>query len=165
MDMDMDMDMAHSHPTAPTSLHHRYVDGELISHKLQPLPPPKTDHKYHVYCSERNPGAAALMKELAETRGFTLNMSGAGLTRSPSMLARSTSVLSKSPAKVKPTKAQSTEKLFVTASADGLLECDNMLLYLTSQTWTRGEASEALAEEVRRAMGLGVHLLLAHESE
>jgi len=38
-----------------------------------------------------------------------------------------------------------------------------MLLYLRGDTWTRGEASEALAEEVRRAMDLGSHILLAHE--
>ena len=38
-----------------------------------------------------------------------------------------------------------------------------MLLYLTSQTWTRGEASEALGRELMRAMDLNVNVLLVHE--
>jgi hypothetical protein len=39
-----------------------------------------------------------------------------------------------------------------------------MLLYLTAQTWTQGEPSAALAEEIRTALNRGVHVLLAHES-
>ena len=35
--------------------------------------------------------------------------------------------------------------------------------YLTSQTWTRGAESAALAAEITQAMDLGVHVLLAHE--
>ena len=38
-----------------------------------------------------------------------------------------------------------------------------MLLYLTSQTWTRGKESGALADELRTALDLGVHVLLSHE--
>ena len=38
-----------------------------------------------------------------------------------------------------------------------------MLLYLTSETWTRGIESPLLAAEVLKAMDLGVHILLAHE--
>ena len=53
--------------------------------------------------------------------------------------------------------------LKVTSSLAHLSECDHMLLYLTTQTWTRGEASEAFAAEVAQAMDLGVHVLLAHE--
>jgi len=41
--------------------------------------------------------------------------------------------------------------------------CDNVLLYLTSLTWTRGEESDALGQEVAKAMDAGVHVLLAHE--
>jgi hypothetical protein len=55
--------------------------------------------------------------------------------------------------------------LFVTTDTDRLAQCEHLLLYLNSQTWTRGDRSEAFAEIVRRAMDLGVHLLLAHESE
>ena len=37
------------------------------------------------------------------------------------------------------------------------------LLYLTSQTWTRGDESDALAAEIAKAFDLDVHVLLAHE--
>lgn len=43
------------------------------------------------------------------------------------------------------------------------MNCLDVLLYLTGQTWTRGEESTALAEEIRKAMDLGVHVLLVHE--
>ena len=53
----------------------------------------------------------------------------------------------------------------MTTHVERLAECDHLLLYLTSQTWTRGEeASGALATVILRAMDLGVHVLLAHES-
>ena len=45
-----------------------------------------------------------------------------------------------------------------------LLECEQMLLYLTKDTWTSGPASEALANEVEVAMTAGVRLLLVHEA-
>ena len=56
------------------------------------------------------------------------------------------------------------ETLFATTDADRLAECEHMLLYLKGLTWTRGEASEALAEDERRARKLGVHVLLTPES-
>ena len=34
-------------------------------------------------------------------------------------------------------------------NSDVLLQCEQMLLYLTCDTWTRGEVSQALAREVR----------------
>lgn len=49
------------------------------------------------------------------------------------------------------------------SNADELHQCDHVLLYLNGLTWTSGETSDALAAEVRRAMDLGVPLLLAHE--
>ena len=38
-----------------------------------------------------------------------------------------------------------------------------MLLYLTRGTWTRGEASSRLGDQVLMAMEMGIHVLLAHE--
>jgi hypothetical protein len=137
----------------PDALGTTYVDGELISHELKALPPPTKMHKYHVCCSARNPGALALMHELAGERGFELTLSAEGAVDLGER--RKSAAHSQSEAEV----------LFVTENTNRLAECDHLLLYLTSQTWTRGdEASEALADEVRRAMDVGVHVLLAHES-
>jgi len=44
-----------------------------------------------------------------------------------------------------------------------LPSCDHMLVYLTKLTWASGSLSAAFAADVRRAMDLGVHLLLVHE--
>jgi hypothetical protein len=54
-------------------------------------------------------------------------------------------------------------KLAVAHGVDALGACDRMLVYLTARTWTSGEASDALAREVARAMDAGVRLLLVHE--
>jgi hypothetical protein len=50
-----------------------------------------------------------------------------------------------------------------TSEIDELAECEHMIVLLTYETWTRGEASTAFAREVARAMRLGVHCLLIHE--
>lgn len=44
-----------------------------------------------------------------------------------------------------------------------LPDCECMLIYLTSRTWTSGEQSVAFAAEVHHALDLHVRLLLAHE--
>ena len=44
-----------------------------------------------------------------------------------------------------------------------LQSCDVVLIYLTGLTWTSGDASEAFAHELRRAMDVGVDYVLAHE--
>jgi hypothetical protein len=44
-------------------------------------------------------------------------------------------------------------------------ECEHMLVYLTSDTWTRGKESDALAAEICTAIECGVHRLLVHEVE
>ena len=41
--------------------------------------------------------------------------------------------------------------------------CQHMLVHLSSETWTRGEDSDALAKEVHDAKQKGVHWLKAHE--
>jgi len=167
-----------------------YVDGELIWQTHKPLPPPKRKHIFHVCCSEHNLGAFALMEELAEVQGFTLDLPDEGkgacgafgefssAVASPAR-ASADSPARRSSADRRPSSAGQEpsfmgflqeagqqlqgEVLVVTKSIDSLAECDHLLLYLTSQTWTRGEASEELADEVLRAMDLGVHVMLAHE--
>ena len=135
-----------------------YVDKELVSTKIKPLPPPKDGHAYHVYCSELNPGAAALMKEVADKHDWKISMPTEAKGRRRSSASPIAGMVSmKARAKGEPT-------LFATTNIDRLTECDHMVLYLTGQTWTRGTASEALAAELTKAMDEGIHILLAHES-
>merc|ERR1711988_1561930 len=54
-------------------------------------------------------------------------------------------------------------RLHVTRNALELAACEHMLLYLHRDTWTSGLTSAALAQEVKQAMDLGVHILLVHE--
>jgi hypothetical protein len=155
-----------------------YVDGELVSLKLKALPPPKVVNDsaaarrlggacgFHVYCSKLNPGALALMQELSEKRGFTFQLESIEALWSPSRPARASAmVLSPRSRLLKRRRSLKMNILQVTEDAHHLAVCEHMLLYLTSQTWTRGEASDALAKEVLKAMDLGVHVMLAHESE
>ena len=53
--------------------------------------------------------------------------------------------------------------LYMTTDAANLSQCKHMLLHLTSKTWTRGDESDALGQEVEMALSMGVHVLLAHE--
>ena len=113
------------------------VKSDVICPRGTPLLPPKDGHRYHVYCSPLNPGAIVLMKEVARERGFHLHMPGA------------------------PLEATASNVLHITTQAAHMGECDHFLLYLTAQTWTRGDQSEAFGAEVSHAMDLGVHVLLA----
>lgn len=49
-----------------------YVDKEISSSKLKPLPPPRDGEAFHVIVSGNNPGAMALLQEVAGARGFRL---------------------------------------------------------------------------------------------
>ena len=113
-----------------------YMDKELINQKLKPLPPPTA--RFHFYCSPLNLGALEIMQEVARERGFECRTEDAP-------------------------DAPKTPTLLLTSDVAKFDACDHMLLYLTSQTWTRGEASEALGKELMQAMDLGVNVLLAHE--
>lgn len=113
-----------------------YVDSELSSQRHKPLKTPREEH--HVYCSPLNHGALALMEEVAQERGFTLLVDQA--------------------------KERNTRQdLHVSSKRQNLPACDQMLLYLTSLTWTSGAASVALGKELDEALDRGVVVLLAHE--
>jgi hypothetical protein len=142
-----------------------YVDGELISRKLRALPPPQMKHKYHVCCSERNPGALGLVTELSEQRGIPMQLESPVAPLVEGLVQPIASLVQPRTRTRSRRRRAHAETLCVTTNVDRLAECDHLLLYLTSLTWTRGEASEALAGEVMRAMDLGVHVLLTHESE
>jgi len=108
-----------------------------------------------VYCSSLNPGSLALMKELARERNLH-PLVGVESTKQqhPSSFGRRLS-----------SARGSTPRSTLHLATDNamLASCDHMLLYLTSQTWTRGAESDALAGEVEEALELGIHILLAHE--
>ena len=55
------------------------------------------------------------------------------------------------------------EPLRVTQKLPELDQCEHMLVYLTSATWTRGATSVAFAIEVCEALRKGVHLMPVHE--
>ena len=64
--------------------------------------------------------------------------------------------------------ALSLQKLFLptlmwTSEPEHLHDCEHMALPASSYTWTRGEASDALAHEVCEAMRMGVHVIICHE--
>jgi hypothetical protein len=132
-----------------------WLDNELISQlPLRPLEKPKVS--YHLYVSPLNPGAMALVEEFAQHHEFKLekkkyeNRGQAGEAKDA--LRR----LGRGDTKV-------VQILNVTDQVKELAECDHMLLYLTSQTWTRQEESNALAAELTQAMNSNVHVLLVHE--
>jgi len=52
----------------PVNASATYVDRELISQKLKPLPLPS--EAFHVYCSAINPGLIELLEEVGRERGF-----------------------------------------------------------------------------------------------
>jgi len=114
-----------------------YVDREIVSATLKPLPPPRAC--FHVFCSQLNPGAMALMEEVSRSRGFQLQFGPVA------------------------TAKKEANVLHVTDDSDQLRSCDHMLLYLTAQTWTRPFESTALRDELLLALELGVHVQLAHE--
>ena len=115
-----------------------YMQGEVGN---QTLVPPALTHgrTRHLYCSPHNLGAEGIgveLNELFRRRG--------GKSRGRRSIAGSA-------------------PLKMTTSFAELEQCEHMLLYLTSATWTTAEHSISFAREVAQAQRLGVHLLLVHE--
>jgi len=129
-----------------------YVQGEMTNQRPALLEPTA---KHHVFTSSNNPGARELMHELAERLGMEVVVNGEESSNLLDVRKRR--------------RSYNLNRLLVTTHIGELRECDHMLLYLTSETWTRAEppgpdcGSSLLAEEVRQAMDAGVHLQLAHE--
>jgi len=120
----------------PDAAGNTFLAREIVSQSLKPLRAPNAH--YHVYCSSHNHGAIQLAMEVSGERGFTLQSKGQETART-------------------------VNALYTTTEVSNLAECDHMLLYLTSRTWTQGETSAALSEELQKALDLGVHILLVHE--
>ena len=144
------------------SLHQKSSDGSCHpwltcnkrgSRRRKPaLPPPRAGCRFHLYCSPNNSGALQLCEEvqafLAEA-GPSSTLLWTGHTSTDQ------------------TRKNDAGQLFgrrATGVAEAQLACEQMLLYLNADTWTSGQASKFLAEEVTSAMASGVRLLLVHEA-
>ena len=97
------------------------VRSELVSQPVDPLPLPKDGYQFHAYTSLLNPGAAALMVEVAQARSLVLQLSSDlhkdGVRTAAQLKAED----------------QSHNVLFITDDASDMAQCEHMLLYLTSQ--------------------------------
>jgi len=129
-----------------------YLRREIINEKIVCPPPTK---RYHVYCSRNNPGAIEMLKEFAKSQGLTLKFA-------PSRLAPARRRSSSRPDEQIRANVQNTT-VYATHDIEQIDECDSMLVYLTSRTWTRGDASCMFGFEVGRAMDADIPLLLVHE--
>ena len=139
-----------------------FVQGELISQELPPLQAPKLGNAHHVYCSAQNPGAIELMAEVATRRGLAFK-SGQGVGSLTRKASTTSTLVPKRKGSSKTAAALQVNVLHATDDFECVDKCEHMLLYLNGQTWTRGEDSTALADEVIKAMDKGVHILLTHE--
>lgn len=55
-------------------------------------------------------------------------------------------------------------ELRTTSDATSMAQCTHILVYLTSRTWKSSDAAAKFAMEVEKAIDVGCHLLLAHET-
>jgi len=123
-----------------------FVQGELANQQPSLREPMGT---FHVYCSEHNLGALALMGELATVMNLGLQVNA---------------VKQRTRQQERSSSSQQLDQLRVSSEVAALHICDNMLVYLNDQTWTRGDSgSVQLAADVHEAMDAGASLLLAHE--
>ena len=102
----------------PDSAGTTYVDHEIVNEEFGGIRPPTG--RFHLYCSALNLGSKSLVLEVGMERDFKVSFEDTSFE---------------------------DNELYVTTDVANLPECDHMLLYLTGQTWTRAEASAALAEE------------------
>jgi len=162
-----------------------YVDRELISQVQLPLPPPQKTHRHHIYCSDANDGARELICEVAAARGLLLVENTDHKARQRLGVCAFASHMKKGAQQVTAATGRATlpavpsrrirkdaddksaaprgNPLHLTCTDRDLQFCDHMLLYLNGRTWTRGEQSVKLADELLRALDMEVHVLLAHE--
>jgi len=111
-----------------------YLQGEAAMGKAT-LPPPYKDRRFHLFCSPHNVGAAAVAAELKESDVWV----------------------------TKGSKKKISAPLTYTTDVRELSSCDHMLVLLDDRTWTSGETTKQLIEDIYAAMRLGVHLCCVHE--
>lgn len=157
-----------------TAIRRTYLQGER-ARQAPALKAPRHGLKYHVYCSPHNGGARELMIEVGRCLKFTTSEPkkplGAARRIGPRLgdnaVNRSFSrFVSNTPLRTAERYGKLSverHKLRYSSSPECMLQCEHFLVYLTSQTWTSGDASKTFADDVRRAMECQIPLLLCHE--
>ena len=97
------------------------------------LPPPLEGREFHLFCSPHNASAKEHAEELVEAEVW--------ITKG---------------------KKASVPLTYTTDSAK-LAACDHMLVVLDARTWTSGEDTAKLVEDIHAAMKAGVHMNCVHE--
>ena len=166
------------------------VEAEIVNQTLNPLPKLSLGQKFHIYCSEHNPPFAHKLidKELRgmldervthmpvrkrqRSKGSALGNSNKKLYDGElvndgklvmGQVQERDSHHSLRPSPLIRAASQSFPWNWDSESQTNGYPYKHMLLYLTSATWTRGEKSKALGEELKHAMKDGVHILMVHE--
>jgi hypothetical protein len=137
-----------------------YVQGELVNTGACELPE-VSKGRCHIYCSRQNPGGKELIMEVCAKNSYQLQVH----EELPAFAGRHQWTLEVSLTDgVSWRRKGKRSSLHMTEDPADLTLCDHMLVYLNGQTWSRGEVSDAFADEVERAMDAGIHLMLAHET-
>lgn len=135
-----------------------------VSHEKPEIMTPDNGKQYHLYCSQQNPGALALIKEVAAAMGMKVDSDEVNPLKERSQSARGGNFKRRIGfRKAETHDRKPTGELYVTTRLENIADCEHMLLYLDGTTWTSKGKSTELGNEVEEAMDADVHLLLAHE--
>ena len=103
--------------------------------QLSPATVAGGDARFHLFISPHNPGAAGIANAMARESELICQQHSARAVQ-----------------------------LTVTDVVDEMHAAQHFLILLNKETHTRGEATEQLCQDIRRALAAGVHLLLVHET-
>lgn len=133
-------------------------------------PPPRHSWRYLLYCSPNNPRAADFVRELADNldtgsdeQDSALTLKGVALKLFRQMYSLVLCAFGCASCASARRDATSASPLHVTEDPAEAQMAERFFVYLTCDTWTSGEKSEAFAAEVEAAMRRGAQLLLCHE--
>jgi len=130
-----------------------FIPTERTRQPLQ-LSPPVGLKRFHLYTSPYNPGAAEVVAGMErELRHASLSQ-----PEHPNRRRGVLDRLSQTPQRAVKVSLVSTDQ------PSQLGRAERVLVYLNVETHTRGEASERLHGEIRRALASGIPLLLVHET-
>jgi len=118
---------------------------------------PRGNTKYHLFCSQHNPGAETFTQLLDDTANDSVG-------KKPKTRRGFSPTRKRAPQPGQSIKTTRTIK--ATSNAEQLKACERMLIYLTADTWAEDDPLrvDALVKEIASAMALGVELFLVHEA-